>query len=64
MSLRHPFSTVITDAVNKVRAINRRYAHPRLAMSKSTLVALLCLRVYLLTLVGLLVYKFVTVVMQ
>ena len=64
MSLGHALSTVITDGVDKVRAINRRYAHPRLAMSKSVRVALLCLRVYLLVLVGLLGYKFIIVVMQ
>jgi len=47
-----------------VRAINRRYAKPRLQMSQPVRWALLSLRFYLLTLVGLLFYKFITVVMQ
>jgi hypothetical protein len=64
MSLGHAFSTVITDGVDKVRAINRRYAQPRLAMSPNVRLALLCLRLYLLVLVGLLGYKFISVVLQ
>jgi hypothetical protein len=50
--------------VDHIRAINRRYAQPRLAMSPAVRWALLSLRLYLLTLVGLLAYKFITVVMQ
>ncbi len=64
MSLKNVFRTVIADGVDKVRDINRRYAHPRLAMSKSVRLALLTLRIYLLLLVGLLGYKFVTVLMH
>jgi hypothetical protein len=51
------------DGIDKVRAINRRYAKPRLAVSPAANVALLCLRIYLLLLVGLLGYKFLTIVM-
>jgi hypothetical protein len=50
--------------VEQVHAINRRYAKPRLAMSPAAQWALLILRLYLLLLVGLLGYKFITVVMQ
>lgn len=42
-----------------IRAINERYAHPRLAVKKSTAFALLMLRLYLVFLVLLLVYKFI-----
>jgi hypothetical protein len=62
MSLKQVFGAMLSDGTDKVRAINRRYAHPRLAMSKSVRIALLCLRIYLLVLVGLLVYKFIIVV--
>jgi hypothetical protein len=50
--------------VEQVHAINRRFAKPRLAMSPAVRSALLILRLYLLALVGLLGYKFITVVMQ
>jgi hypothetical protein len=50
--------------VEQVHAINRRFAKPRLTMSPAVQWALLILRLYLLTLVGLLGYKFITVVMQ
>jgi hypothetical protein len=64
MSLSHALHAMIVDQVEHVRAINRRYAKPRLAMSPAVRHSLLGLRLYLLTLVGLLVYKFITVVTQ
>ena len=54
--------TMIGCNVDKVRAINRRYAHPRLAISPAVRVCLLILRLYLLFLVGLLAYRFVAIV--
>ena len=60
LSLRRMIATL----AEHVRAINRRYAKPRLTMSPAVRWALLSLRLYLLTLVGLLVYKFVTVLVQ
>jgi hypothetical protein len=54
----------VVSQVEHVRAINRRYATPRLTMSPAVRWALLSLRLYLLILVGLLAYKFITVVMQ
>jgi len=47
-------------AVAKIREINRRYATPRIKLSRSTRLALLALRLYLITLVILLAYKFFT----
>ena len=44
---------------SKITEINRKYAHPRLVVKKSTAFALFMLRLYLLFLVGLLVYKFI-----
>ena len=54
--------TSIGGNLDKVRAINRRYAHPRLTISPMVRVCLLILRVYLLLLVGLLAYRFITMV--
>ena len=46
--------TVIAGNLDKVRAINQRYARPRLTISPAVRVCLLVLRLYLLFLVGLL----------
>ncbi len=48
--------------VGKIAEINRKYAHPRLAVKKNTAFALLMLRLYLLFLVALLIYKFILTV--
>ena len=46
--------------VDKIREINRRYAKPRITLSRGTRLALLALRLYLIALVILLAYKFFT----
>jgi hypothetical protein len=58
--LRHALS----DQIARIRAINQRYAVPRLAMSPAVRWSLLTLRIYLLLLVVLLGYKFVTLVVH
>ena len=45
--------------IAKVHEINRRYAKPRIKLSRETRLALLALRLYLLFLVAMLLYKFV-----
>jgi len=52
----------IKGLVGKFRSINARYHTPRIAMSPLVRAALMVLRVYLLLLVLLMVYKFATVV--
>jgi hypothetical protein len=64
MSLGHALQSMLSRNVEKVRAINRRYANPRLVLSPSVRWSLLALRVYLLLLVGLLAYKFFTLVVK
>ena len=64
MRIRHVLSTIAADQVEQVRAINRRYAKPRLTMSPAARLGAASLRIYLLLLVGLLVYKFITVLMH
>ena len=58
--LRH----ILSDLLARIRAINQRYATPRLAMSPAVRWSLLALRLYLLVLVALLGYKFVTIVVH
>ncbi len=57
--VRRRFGLVFRRQVEKIVEINRKYKHPRLVVKKSTAFALLLLRLYLLFLVGLLIYKFV-----
>ena len=53
-------------SVRRLRAtiaeINRRYRDPRIGMSRPVRLSLMALRLYLLFLVGLMVYKFILVV--
>lgn len=48
----------------KFAAINSRYREPRIAMSTAVRLSLLVLRVYLLALVALMIYKFILIVTQ
>ncbi|MHB8086463.1 MAG: hypothetical protein ACYDHZ_11630 [Dehalococcoidia bacterium] len=47
----------------KITEINRKYAQPRIKMTPMVNLALLLLRIYLLLLVAILFYKFITIVM-
>ncbi len=49
---------------NKISAINARYREPRIEMSSGVRISLMVLRVYLLALVALMIYKFVLIVTQ
>jgi hypothetical protein len=53
---------LIHRAINKVREINERYRTPKIKMSKGVKIALVFLRLYLLFLVVILIYKFVTTI--
>ncbi len=46
--------------IDKVHEINRKYAKPRIKMSRSVKFALLMLRLYLFFLVGLLMFRLIT----
>jgi len=52
----------IRDLIEKVREINRKYAKPRIKMSRPVRIALLGLRFYLIFLLILLLYKFILAV--
>jgi len=52
--------SVLHDAAEKIREINRTYAFPRIRMTTGTKAVLIILRIYLLTLVSLLLYSLLT----
>ncbi len=56
--------SAFTKLFTKIREINGRYREPRIKMSGAVRLSLMALRVYLLLLVALMVYKFVTIVTQ
>ncbi len=53
---------MIRRQLDKIAAINRKYSVPRTEISTAARVSLLFLRVYLLFLVGLMIFKFITLI--
>ena len=53
---------IIRQFAAKIREINARYAKPKVEMSPAIKLSLTGLRIYLLVLVVLLLYKFITVI--
>jgi len=54
--------SIIRQSTEKVASINQKYATPKITMSPGVKFALLFLRLYLIFLVLLLVYKFWTII--
>ncbi len=52
-------TSVFRNLVNGIRAVNHRYRTPKIEMTPMVRFCLVALRVYLVVLVGLLVFKFV-----
>ncbi|MFA4947041.1 MAG: hypothetical protein WC674_00840 [Candidatus Krumholzibacteriia bacterium] len=52
----------VGNMVSQISAINKKYATPHVKTTPAVRVALVFLRFYLLALVGILVYKFITLV--
>jgi len=50
------------NTITTVKSINRKYAQPQIKMTPMVKMSLLSLRLYLIFLVGILVYKFITMV--
>jgi len=50
----------VKEGRGRVAEINQKYAKPRITMTPMVRFSLLCLRVYLLLLVLILIYKFIT----
>jgi hypothetical protein len=51
---------ILKESIGKMREINRKYAKPRIKMSRGVRFALLMLRLYLIFLVLILAYRFIT----
>jgi hypothetical protein len=52
----------IRNQLGKISEINNKYATPRIEMSLAVRISLFLLRVYLIFLVGLMVYKFISLI--
>ncbi len=59
---RGPIGAFFARRFSKVREINRKYAGHHVTMTPAVKVALFLLRIYLLALVGILVFKFFMIV--
>jgi hypothetical protein len=55
-------ANIFKDAISAVQEINRKYAKPQITMKPAVRFALLALRLYLVLLVGILAFKFYTLV--
>jgi hypothetical protein len=51
---------ILQESIRRIQEINRRYSKPRIKMSRGVRFALLMLRLYLIFLVLILAYKFMT----
>jgi len=58
------FSSLYQNLTAQIREINARYSKPGIHVTPMVRICLLILRFYLFLLIGLLVYKFITVVRQ
>jgi hypothetical protein len=54
--------TIIREFAGKIHSINQKYATPKIKLSGGAKLALLLLEIYLIVLVGLLGYRFWTIV--
>jgi hypothetical protein len=53
---------LVGSTVSQITAINKKYSTPHVKTTPAVRLALVLLRFYLLSLVGILVYKFITLV--
>jgi hypothetical protein len=56
------FIAAMSNQARVIREINKKYAVPRIKMTKWVKVALLGIRIYLIILIVILVYRFITLV--
>lgn len=55
---------VFRDLFRGIRGINEKYKTPEIQMTPMVRFSLLLLRIYLLTMIGILLFKFITVIFQ
>jgi len=56
------FKTMIHHQADAIRAINRKYKTPRIKMTRGVKFSLLGIRIYLIILLGILLYRFITLI--
>jgi hypothetical protein len=62
--MEHTLRNFLRSTVRTIRRINQKYSKPRIQQSRMVRISLLLLRLYLLLMVGILLYKFVTLVVK
>jgi hypothetical protein len=62
--LLKPIIHFISDTIQQIQKINKKYAVPHIKASKSVTFSLILLRLYLIFLVGILFYKFFMTIAQ
>ena len=63
-TMMHAISNSFVSFLDAIHRINEKYRHPRIKMTRMVSFWLLMLRLYLLAMLVLLLYKFVTMVAQ
>lgn len=62
--LFRPVKQFFKNSFSQVSEINKKYAHPHIKTSPAVKFSLLMLRIYLILLIGILVFKFYTTVVK
>lgn len=60
--MNHPLRNMMNRIIGSVKDINQKYHQPRVQITPGVKFALLALRLYLLAMVILLLYKFITLI--
>lgn len=58
---RNPIANVVKSLFTQIREINQRYKKPKLKMTPLVRISLIGLRIYLLAMVLIMVYKFIMI---
>ena len=61
-TIKEEFKNFCQNRFGKIIEINKKYANPKIEMSPTVRISLFLLRAYLIFLILLLVYKFITVI--
>ena len=61
-NLIEKFKTTLHHQVDSVRAINNKYRTPRIKMTRAVKFSLLGIRIYLIILLSILLYRFITLI--
>ncbi len=62
INLIDKFKTTMHHQVDAIRDINRKYRTPRIKMTRAVRLSLLGIRIYLIILLSILLYRFITLI--